>query len=171
MPTENFHQEALRQRLFDLETTEVDLSWATKRRNDEEIRKRYRVLEQPCYGFVAALRDAGLVALLAEHARLESVPSLRPFPFCVPRPRRDRRSVEIWSPGDEQGTDDATANARLLLWFAVAYEPDKFGVDVLFWQQLLRSLSLYCPPTREVEREARPPSRGSITVSAARPVP
>lgn len=158
MPTENPHQEILRQRLHDLETTKVDLSWVTVRQNNEELRKRYRVFEQPCYGFVAVLRDASILQLLAEHAQLEPVPSLRPFPYRVPRPGRAQDSVEIWSPGDEQGTDDATANARLLLCFAVAYSPDEFGADILFWQQQLRSLPLY-RPTVEGGRKVRPLGR------------
>lgn len=158
MPTENPHQETLRQRLHDLETTDVDLSWVTVRQNGEELRERYRVLEQPCYGLVTVLREASLLQLLAEHAQLEPVSSLRPFPYRVPRPRRTQDSVEIWSPGDEQGTDDATANARLLLWFAVAYLPDEFGADLFFWQQLLRSLPLY-RPTGEGGRKVRPLGR------------
>lgn len=158
MPTEPPHQETLRQRLHDLKTTDVDLSWVSVRQNGEELRERYRVLEQPCYGLVTVLREASLLQLLAEHAQLESVPSLRPFPYRVPRPRRTQDSVEIWSPGDEQGTDDATANARMLLWFAVAYSPDEFSADLLFWQQLLRSLPLY-RPTGEGGRKVRPLGR------------
>ncbi len=79
MPTDKLHQEALRQRLHDLEMTEVDLSWVSVGQDGEEIRKRYRVLEQPCHGFVAALRDGDLLQLLAEHAQLEPAPSLRPL--------------------------------------------------------------------------------------------
>lgn len=159
MPTDKLHQEALRQRLHDLEMTEVDLSWVSVGQDGEEIRKRYRVLEQPCHGFVAALRDGGCLELLAEHAQLEPVPSLRPFPFRVPRPRPKPGSVRIWSPGAEQETDDATANARLLLWFAVAYAPDEFGADTLYWQQLLQSLRLYCEHACEDDREVRPFAR------------
>ena len=96
---------------------------------------------------------AGLLGLLAEHAQLEPAPSLRPFPFRVPQFRRTQGSVRFWSPGKVQGTDDVTANARLLLWFAVAHAPDEFGADVLFWQQLLQSLHLY---RREGGRIARP---------------
>ena len=123
MPKEPAHQETLRQRLHDLRATDVDLSWDSKPRNGDVLRNRYRVLEEPCYALVAALRDANLLPLLAEHAQLQQIPSLRPVPFRVPRPARIEGSVDIWSPGDEQGTDDATAHARLLLWFAVAHAP------------------------------------------------
>ena len=102
MPTEYQDNEALRQAFYQLETTKVDLSWVSARQDREELKKRYRELEKPCYDFVAALRDAGLVRLLAEHGQLESVPSLRPFPFRVPQLGQKQGLVKIWSPGAAQ---------------------------------------------------------------------
>ena len=142
MPKEPVYQETLRQRFHNLQSTVVDLSWASLPRNGEVLRNRYRVLEEPCYGLVAALRDGGLLHLLAEHAQLEPAPSLRPFPYRIPRLGRIKGSVATWSPGNEQGTDDATANARLLLWFAAAHAPHEFGADLFFWQQVIQSASI-----------------------------
>ena len=93
MPATPLDDEPLRQRLHHLVNTAVDLSWARVGPDREVIAKRYRVLEDPCHQLVAALRDADLIDLLAEHAQLKPVPSLQPFPYRVPRPRPMTGSV------------------------------------------------------------------------------
>jgi len=146
LATETLDLKPLGQRLNELESTSIDETCVDcTRQNADEIRKRYRDLELPCYRFVAALRDIDRLDLLADHAQLDPAPSLRPFPFRIPRPPKDHEFVEIWSPGEAQNTDDATACSRLLLWFAVAHEPKEFGADVLYWQQVQKALPLYGP--------------------------
>lgn len=143
----------LGQRLNALKSTSIDETCVDcTRQNADEIRKRYRDLELPCYEFVAALRDVDRLNLLADHAQLDPAPSLRPFPFRIPRPPKDHEFVKVWSPGEAQNTDDATACSRLLLWFAVAHNPIEFGADVLYWQQLQMALPLYRPEGRQKVR-------------------
>lgn len=143
----------LGQRLNELESTSIDETCVDcTRQNADEIRKRYRDLELPCYRFVAALRDIDRLDLLEDHAQLDPAPSLRPFPFRIPRPPKDHEFAEIWSPGEAQNTDDAMAYSRLLLWFAVAHKPIEFGADVLFWQQLQMALPLYRPKGSQLVR-------------------
>lgn len=146
MATETLEFDPLRWALHNLNSAPLDETYVDcTGQNAEEIRKRYRDLESPCYGFLAALRDANRLDLLVERANLESVPSLRPVPFRIPRPPIDAPFVEDWSPGDAQDTDDATACSRLLLWFAVAHQPLEFAADLLYWQQVQKALPLYRP--------------------------
>lgn len=114
--------------------------------NEKDTRRlltqlEYFNLSEPAFEFVKWLQINDCLKVLAEHAELDPARPSSEFPFVIPVVPRLENPHHGWDPESASDRPQPTANARLLLWLAVAHTPEELGhSEWLFQQKLLRFL-------------------------------
>lgn len=117
--------------------------------DERKAKIEYMNLCAPCFRFVGALTESGIISLLGDHAELIPSPPGAKFPYkipMIPRPGDtqpdDYSQSGEWLIAREIGESEPVSSVRLLLWLAVSHDPKWFGYEWSFSQDLLHFLPI-----------------------------